>query len=206
MTSQNQNTDELASLACYLPSIRNATAPTKSKRRMCSRINCDAQKVKNIFKDDEIGAKNLLQAAWAMVLYHYTGMEEVCFGYDEFDMAVSARRPGPSAVKFRVDPGAQLCGVLKGKEGKYGNSLRKQADEGNAKSQLHYNTAVMFQIRNSSDNAFSPTALASQQAAMSLPEKVRMRISLRFLQQIDYHPVQNSYFGQVYERRIQRLS
>ncbi|QGA19993.1 hypothetical protein EYB26_007693 [Talaromyces marneffei] len=211
MTSQNQNTDELASLACYLPSIRNATAPTKSKRRMCSRINCDAQKVKNIFKDDEIGAKNLLQAAWAMVLYHYTGMEEVCFGYDEFDMAVSARRPGPSAVKFRVDPGAQLCGVLKGKEGKYGNSLRKQADEGNAKSQLHYNTAVMFQIRNSSDNAFSPTALASQQAAMSLPEKCKFRILAKYTNGafsvfLEYkHPDVSANFASIVSETFSRM-
>jgi hypothetical protein len=175
MASQHQTTGELASLACYLPSVRNATATTKSKRRMCSRINCDAQKIKNIFKEGETGAKDLLQAAWAMVLYHYTGMEEVCFGYDEFDMAVSARRPGPLAVKCRVNPEAQLGDFLKGKEGTYGNLLRNEADEGNVKSQLHYNTAVMLQVRNSSDNTFSPAALASQQAAMSLPDEVSMR-------------------------------
>lgn len=168
----------MASLACYLPSVRNATASNKSKRRMCSRINCDAQKIKNIFKEDETGAKDLLQAAWAMVLYHYTGMEEVCFGYDEFDMAVSARRPGPLAVRFRVDSEAQLGDSLKGKEGKYGgNSVRNETDEGNVKSRLHYNTAVMLQIRNSSDKTTSPAALASQQVAMSLPEDVRIRDS-----------------------------
>ncbi|KAI7968918.1 hypothetical protein EIK77_007613 [Talaromyces pinophilus] len=177
MESQNQTTGDIASLACYLPSVRNATATTKSKRRMCSRINCDAQKIKTIFKEDEAGAKDLLQAAWAMVLHHYTGMEEVCFGYDEFDMAVSARRPGPLAVRYRVDPEVQLGDMLKGKDGKYGKALRNEADGGNVKSQLHYNTAVMLQIRNSADNTFSPAALAAQQAAMSLPEEVGMRYS-----------------------------
>lgn len=181
MTSQNQIKGDIASLACYLPNVRNATAATKSKRRMCSRINCDAQRLKNFVKEDENGAKDLLQAAWAMVLYHYTGMEEVCFGYDEFDMAVSARRPGPLAVKYRINPEAQLNGSFEGtegKEGRYGKGLRKEEDEGNVKSQLHYNTAVMLQIRKSSDNTLSPAALASQQAAMSLPNEVRMRTLL----------------------------
>lgn len=177
MASQDQTTGDIASLACYLPSVRNATATTKSKRRVCSRINCDAQKIKNVFKEDESGAKDLLQTAWAMTLYHYTGMEEVCFGYDEFDMAVSARRPGPLAVRYHINPEAQLRNFLTGKEGKggkYGRALRNEADEGNVKSQLHYNTAVMLQIRNSSDNTLSPAVLASQQAAMSLPNEVRI--------------------------------
>lgn len=142
---------------------------------MCSRINCDAQKIKTIFKEDEAGAKDLLQAAWAMVLHRYTGMEEVCFGYDEFDMAVSARRPGPLAVRYRVDPEAQVGDFLKGEEGKYGKALRNETDGGNVKSQLQYNTAVILQIRNSVDNTFSPVALASQQAAMSLPDEVSTR-------------------------------
>lgn len=175
MASQNQTAGDIATLACYLPSVRNATATTKSNRRMCSRINCDALNIKTIFKEDENGAKDLLRAAWAMVLHHYTGMEEVCFGYDEFDMAVSACRPGPLAVRYRVDPEAQVGEWLKGKEGKYGKASRNEADEGNVKSQLHYNTAVMLQIRNSADNTFSPAALASQQAAMSLPDEVSMR-------------------------------
>lgn len=145
---------------------------------MCSRINCDAQKLKSVFKEDESGGKYLLQAAWAMVLYHYTGMEEVCFGYDEFDMAVSARRPGPLAVRYRIFPEAQFDESLKGKKGKYGKGLRKEEDVGNVKSQLHYNTAVMLQIRNSSDKTLSPAALASQHAAMSLPDEVRMRTFL----------------------------
>ena len=173
MASQIHSNGKSASLACYLPSIRNATATAKTKRRMCSRINCDVQAIKTIFQEDETRAKDLLQAAWAMVLYKYTGMEEVCFGYDEFDMAVSVRRPGPLAVKYGINPEAQLGEFLKGKQGEYG-TLRSDGNEEYVKSQLHYNTAVMLQIRNSSENTFSPAALASQQAAMSLPEEVIM--------------------------------
>ncbi|EED16046.1 nonribosomal peptide synthase, putative [Talaromyces stipitatus ATCC 10500] len=178
MASQTQRAGELASLACYLPSVRNATANTKTRRRMCSRINCDAQKVKDLFKEDESGAKSLLQAVWGMVLHYYTGMEEVCFGYNEFDMAVSARRPGPSAVKVRVDTEAQLEGFPKGKEGKFRGALHIETDEA---MRLHYNTAVMLQIRNSSDSKPSPAPLASQQAAMSLPEECKVRVLAKYM-------------------------
>jgi hypothetical protein len=167
--------DAAASLACYLPSVRHAHGVAGSRRRMSSRINCDTQKIKNTFKKDEHGVRHLLQAAWALVLHHYTDMPEVCFGYDELDMAVSTRKSGPSSITVRVGHDMRLNDFqdrLKGKEGKYGTPLRSDIHGGTSKSQLHFNTAVVLQTRSSSANATSPAALASQQAAMALPEEV----------------------------------
>lgn len=140
-----------------------------------------------------------------MVLYHYTGMEEVCFGYDEFDMAGSARKPGPMAIKHRVNLETQLGKFLQGKEGKEGRSLRDKTGEENVKLQLQYNTAMMLQVRNTSDNSFSPTAFASQHAAMSLPDEVSVCTLISKSNGIDQVVVQNTDTGQVCKRGVQCL-
>lgn len=175
MASQKQSTGDIASLACYLPSVRDAAVPNpKTCRRMCSRISCDAQKLRTIFMENDESAKNLIRVAWAMVLHQYTGQEEVCFGYDEFDMAVSARKPGPAAVKIRVDPEAKMEEMMERRNGKYSSAGLTKLDLEKSKSQLHYNTAVMLQIRNSAENGVGSIVSSSQQAVMALPDEVRL--------------------------------
>lgn len=202
LNRQHNAGDAGASLACYLPSIRHAHATPGAKRRMSARVSCDTQKFKQLCAQDENGARNLLQTAWALVLHHYTGMPEVCFGYDELDMAISARpksetSSSSSAVTVRIDQNMLLSDfqdqLRKGKEGKYG---------GKGKSQLlHFNTAVMLQTRSSSsDNAPSP-------AAMSFPDEVILGAVLFCMlkRPLTIRLVQGARAGKIYERCFQHI-
>jgi hypothetical protein len=163
------------SVACYIPSVRSASPGTAIQRRMSSRLKFDTQRIQTYLENsqDQTALSSVLQAAWAFILHYYTGLDQICFAYDELDLAGSPSKTGPSVAKAQFHDGTSLQDVLeqfKGMEGK--PRLPSETHSENRSTHFHYNTTVMLHLRSSASNFSRPSVSATSQAAMALPEGV----------------------------------
>lgn len=163
------------SVACYIPSVRSASPATAIQRRMSSRISFDGQQIQTYLKSvqDQKVLSSIIQATWAFILHYYTGLDQVCFAYDEIDLAGSPTTTGKSVAKVQFHNGASLQDVLeqfKGMEGK--SRFPSKTHSENRSTHFHYNTTVMLHLRSSTSKFSRPTVSANSPAAMALPERV----------------------------------
>ncbi|KAH8701118.1 putative nonribosomal peptide synthase [Talaromyces proteolyticus] len=187
MTSSTQHlSSDLVreSVACYLPIVRSANPATGIKRRMTSRLAFNVLAIQKIAENDQDAITSLLQSAWALVLYYYTGLTEVCFGYDEFDLAGSRQKPRSSVARTRINDNMSPREVLddfQGKDGKYGMNGGINGQGRLKQSQFHYNTTVTLQVRSSATNAPRTAALGPSQAAMVFSEECKIRVLAKYV-------------------------
>lgn len=163
------------SVACYIPSVRSASPGTAIQRRMSSRISFDAQMIQTYLQNvpDQTALSSVLQATWAFILNYYTGLDQICFAYDELDLAGSPSNTGSSIAQAQFHDVTSLRDVLeqfKGMEGKLQSPSKTHSE--NRSTHFHYNTTVMLHLRSSTSNFSRPTVSATSTAAMALPEGV----------------------------------
>jgi hypothetical protein len=160
------------SVACYIPGVRSASPGTAIQRRMSSRVSFDTQKIHTYLQNDQdqTTLPTMLQATWAFILHYYTGLDQICFAYDELDLAGSPGKTGSSITKAQFQDGISLKDVLeqfKGMEGKFRFPSKTHSE--NRSTHFHYNTTVMLQLRSSASNLSRPTVSVTSPAAMALP-------------------------------------
>lgn len=163
------------SVACYIPSVRSASPGTAIQRRMSSRISFDGQQVQTYLKNvqDQKALSNVLQVTWAFILHYYTGLDQVCFAYNEIDLAGSPSKSGSTVAKAQFHDGTFLQDVLeqfKGMEGKSRSPSKTHSE--NRSTHFHYNTTMMLHLRNPASKFSAPTVSATSPAAMALPKDV----------------------------------
>jgi len=160
------------SVACYLPSVRSASPTSAIPRRMSSRIVFDVQQIQAYLAHDqsETALSGLLQASWAVILHYYTGMDQVCFAYDEIDLAGASSKTGSFLSKAQIHDGMILKDVVQqytGEQSKF--RFPSDTNPQNRSTNFHYNSSVMLHQRSSPSNS---AVSATSQAAMALPEWV----------------------------------
>ncbi|XHF97288.1 hypothetical protein AWENTII_000881 [Aspergillus wentii] len=146
------------STACYLPKFGSAL--NASKRPVSTRAKTTAAQNSQLVSAWNQGElSSLLQAAWALVLHHYTGNEDISFGYQPDapspDSATPSNTANLSTVGITIDEDDSIRSVV--------GKVKESATERNGDDTIsgaqdlnldHYNTILMLRnCSNSSQNA-----------------------------------------------------
>lgn len=169
---------------CQFP--RLGTAVDGPKRPMSFRVDVEhVQLLRQRSMSDEAALPSLLHVAWGLLLRCYTGLDDVCFGYQEVGLNTAGNRQptisgpltGMPAARFTVDDQISVADALEKARGEYISGLPYQdslpsekEDSGSSWRQL-FDTAVV--IRRSSNTAASNNnKIASQTLNVVLPKEV----------------------------------
>jgi hypothetical protein len=173
---------------CQFPRLR--TSVDGPKRPMSFRVNPEnLQKLQQLSVSDEAALPTLLRVAWGLLLRCYTGLDDVCFGYQEIGPGTWGKEFGPlngmPITRFTADDMVSVADKLETVKGEYISGLPFQTliPSGtikyawSSKRQL-FDTAVV--LRSLSDTAASNNTVAiSQPLNVVLPEEVGTRASPR---------------------------
>lgn len=163
--SKESHPDNAAYWACQFP--RLGTGDGRSKRSMSLRVTLEhGQKLQQLSVSDEAALPSLLRVAWALLLRCYTGLDHVCFGYQETGPGtvgingppISGPLNGMHVAHFTMDDMVSVADTLEKAKGECISGLPHQnlvpsgrtRDPGSSDSQL-FDTAVV--LRNFSDSA-----------------------------------------------------
>lgn len=161
---------------CQFP--RLGTAMDGPKRPMSFRVDVDhVQLLQQLSLSDEAALPSLLHVAWGLLLRCYTGLDDVCFGYQEAGLgtAISGPLTGMPLTRFTVDDVVSVADALEKARGEYISGLHYQdslpGTSGSSRRQL-FDTAVVIH-RPSNTAASTNTIIASQLLNVALPKEVR---------------------------------
>lgn len=173
---------------CRFP--RFGTGADGPKRPMSLRVNLEhLKKLQQLSESDDASLPSLLRVAWGLLLRCYTGLDDVCFGYQEIGRSpVGNERPeisGPSngmpVARFTVNEMLSVADTFEKAKGEYVSGLPFQISvpSGTTKDSCLserelFDTAVVF--RSFSNTATSNnTIITSQTLNVVLSEKVCTR-------------------------------
>jgi hypothetical protein len=176
--------------ACQFP--RLSASGDGPKWPMSLRVNIEhLQQLQQLSGSDEAALPSLLRVAWGLLLQCYTGLDDVCFGYQETGPGTvgqeSPRTSGPlnemHAVRFNVDYMMSVADTLEKAKGEYIsvfsclNSVPSGTTKDSRSSERQlFDTAVV--LRNLSNSvAPNSTGIISQPLNMVSLEDVGTRVS-----------------------------
>jgi hypothetical protein len=173
---------------CQFPRLR--TSVDGPNRPMSFRVNPEnLQKLQQLSVSDEAALPTLLRVAWGLLLRCYTGLDEVCFGYQEIGPGTWGKEFGPlngmPITRFAADDMVSVADKLETVKGEYISGLPFQTliPSGTIKyawssERQLFDTAVV--LRSLSNTAASNNTVAiSQPLNVVLPEEVGTRASPR---------------------------
>jgi hypothetical protein len=163
-----------------------------SKRAMSIRVNLEhLQRLQQLAVSEEAALPSLLRVAWGLLLRCYTGLDDVCFGYQEPGTGtagnerprISASINGMPAARFTVDGMVSVADALERVKGEYISGLPHQnsapssttKDSWWSEHQL-FDTAVVLR-RSSNATASKNTIVTSQPLNEALSQEVCTRAS-----------------------------
>ncbi|PYI12597.1 non-ribosomal peptide synthetase [Aspergillus sclerotiicarbonarius CBS 121057] len=111
--------------ACLFPSLcANAEQTTRAETKL---ILTDTEKLQAFCESASVSTDSLLQLAWGLVLRCYTGLRDVCFGYQASDASHRNAESGSADPPVVMDTFA--CRMLLEDEIQVGKVLKKRLDE-----------------------------------------------------------------------------
>lgn len=158
--------------ACHLPGVRDGSATTLAKHRMSSRLDLVLPAVTEAVARSPESVPAIVQAAWALVLRHYTRLDEVCFGYAQVGVAGSGPEEPERTRYVKVNDTLSAEEVLQqvhGKSDEYLHSSTVKSAGNSEQSPVTYNTSIILQVSSGTQNADHAAALNT----IVLPDKVR---------------------------------
>lgn len=176
---------------CQFP--RLGTSVDGPKRLMSLKVNLAYVHKLQQLSTDEASLPSLLRVAWGLLLWCYTGLNDVCFGYQETEPGtVGDERPrisgplnGMPVARFTVDDKVSVADIFEKAKGEYISGLPYQnsvpsgtiKDSRSSGRQL-FDTAVVLR-KFSNTAASNNTVLTSQPLNKVSPEEVCIRSSPR---------------------------
>ena len=131
MDASSYWTSYLAELEpCQFP--RLGASINGPRRPMSLRVNLEhVQRLQKLSASDEAALPSLLRVAWGLLLRCYTGLDDVCFGYQETGTGTASNeRPrsfalanGMPAARITVDDMVSVADTLERVKGEYISSL-----------------------------------------------------------------------------------
>jgi hypothetical protein len=160
------------------------------RRPMSLRVNLEhVQRLQKLSVSDEAALPSLLRVAWGLLLRCYTGLDDVCFGYQETGTGTagnerprsSALANGTPAARFTVDDMMSVADTLERVKGEYISGLPylKSAPSRTAKNSRWsehqpFDTAVVLR-RFSNATASNNSIVTSQPLNEALSQEVCAR-------------------------------
>ncbi|KAL4893946.1 hypothetical protein BDV59DRAFT_19132 [Aspergillus ambiguus] len=176
--------------SCCLP--RFSPSSIDSPRRPVSmRTKTNPSETLQLLSSWKQGHLNsLLQTAWALLLYRYTGSEDVCFGYQNLDgegscgtEALDSAKPSTFHLTVREQESIQhILRTVEHTGYRTDNSARGAWLEGSPTDYRLFNTTLMVRVcsgltRNARDSLVQPALL------ITLPEECRVRLHVKIMEQ-----------------------
>ncbi|KAL4782981.1 hypothetical protein BJX76DRAFT_358411 [Aspergillus varians] len=172
---------------CYLPSFGTPSDDPKRPASIKTRTN-PSQSAKLLSAFEYNSLDPILKTAWALLLYRYTGLEDVCFGYQHHggggdSLGHSSDPERLLACKLTIDESDTIRALLEKSKGENNSANYVGGGEvSNANSDDYslFNTVVMVRVcgdRAKGGNSVRP-ALPSV-----LPKECRARLHVKVLQE-----------------------
>jgi hypothetical protein len=184
--------------ASYLAELESCQFPRlgasihRPRRPMSLRVNLEhVQGLQKLSASDEAALPSLLRVAWGLLLRCYTGLDDVCFGYQETGTgAASNERPrssalanGMPAARVTVDDMVSVAKTLERVKGEYISGLpyltsapSSTAKDSRWSEHRPFDTAVVLR-RFSNTTAPKNSVVTSQPLNEALSQEVCARVS-----------------------------
>ncbi|KAL2817816.1 hypothetical protein BJX63DRAFT_429511 [Aspergillus granulosus] len=170
---------------CCLPSF-NAT-PGGPKRPVSLKVKTTpAQRAKLLSAFEQNSLDPLLKSAWGLLLHRYTGIEDICFGYERcgVDEPLNSHLLGTKGLltcRLRIDGNDSIETILKKSAGKdcFENGVKLKEDRGTDHDDYSlFNTIVMLRVyRNRMKDGTSVRPVLPT----TLPKQCRARLHVKVL-------------------------
>lgn len=165
---------------CRLPKF-SPSSVDGPKRPVSMRVKTSPSQTTQLLSLWEQGQlSSLLQATWALLLYRYTGCEDVCFGYQHLGAECIQRASNDTSTKssifhLSVKEHESIQQVLQkvGRKGHLTDTLGKgPRKEGDRSDYELFNTTLIIRVYTGSTHR-ARDAFVQPALAITLPEEVR---------------------------------
>ncbi|KAL3460706.1 hypothetical protein BJX64DRAFT_290019 [Aspergillus heterothallicus] len=171
---------------CCLPSF--GATPDCPKRAVSIKARTTpAQRIKLLSAFEHNSLDPLLKATWGLLLYQYTGLEDICFGYESSTTdrplrLYSSNTKEHPTCRLSIDPNDSIEAILKrlAEKNSFGNGVNFMENrETDHDDHSLYNTTVMVR---SFRNRINGGTFVRPVLPTTLPEQYRARLLVKVLQ------------------------